>query len=347
MRLLIAILVTCWAALLPGTESEPGVEEPIVPETIFVGDQAPPLEGLTWVKGEPVTSYGDKITVVEFWGTQCSRCKENYPVLSALQRQYKDKISIVGLSTDPIEDIQSFMENEHGEAMEYSVAGAADRWASTYWARVRGNSLIIEYPYAFIIDQKGILLWHGYSPQLGDELPKVFSGRLSAEWATSLRAAHNGAMMAIRQRDHASLMKYIKEILMLDPTDENVLGGLRSQSMQTGDVEGFRTTLSEIIANIKYPDQKLQLAGNLLQSPTSVYRALDLSIPLARSAHEELPDNSFAARLQAYAQSLVGDIDGAITTLESFLERNPDDQEAKRSLGYYQHAAQVAASLTK
>src|ERR1051325_3573232 len=67
---------------------------------VKIGDPAPELKVMTWVKGEPVKGYEKgKIYVVELWATWCLPCKECIPHLTELQRAYKDRgVRVVGVS---------------------------------------------------------------------------------------------------------------------------------------------------------------------------------------------------------------------------------------------------------
>lgn len=44
---------------------------------------------------------GKKISVINIWGTFCSPCVEEIPELQKLAEEYKDKINMIGVVTDP------------------------------------------------------------------------------------------------------------------------------------------------------------------------------------------------------------------------------------------------------
>jgi len=57
-----------------------------------VGDKAPPLSIIKWVKGKPVSfpkDFGKKLYLVEFWATWCPPCKVSVPLLSRLQNKHR------------------------------------------------------------------------------------------------------------------------------------------------------------------------------------------------------------------------------------------------------------------
>ena len=51
-----------------------------------------------------------KVVLVNFWATWCLPCREEIPMLSALQNHYRDRLVILGVSIDerPAEDVKAF-----------------------------------------------------------------------------------------------------------------------------------------------------------------------------------------------------------------------------------------------
>ena len=85
--------------------ASPAAEEPVV-------HKAASLDGLTYIKGKPVTFEKGKVTVVEFWATWCPPCKESIPHLTKVQKQYKDKgVTVIGISNEQeLETVKTFVD---------------------------------------------------------------------------------------------------------------------------------------------------------------------------------------------------------------------------------------------
>ena len=88
-----------------------------------LGDPAPPLTGLTWVRGGPVNVQdGKHWYVVEFWATWCGPCRQSIPHLTELQEKYKEKgVVVVGISMEKPSVVRPFLKRM-GKKMRYAVA---------------------------------------------------------------------------------------------------------------------------------------------------------------------------------------------------------------------------------
>ena len=179
----------------PAPVSEPAPAEPeLVPtpeadtppatETTSTLKPAAPLEGLSYVKGGPVTFEKGKFYVVEFWATWCPPCRASIPHLTEIQKQYKDKgVTVIGISTDTGDDrvrtdddldlVKAFV-TEQGDKMNYTVAWDAKGKADAGYMNAYGQNGI---PTAFIIDGNGNVAWFGHPMGgLDDVLPLVING---------------------------------------------------------------------------------------------------------------------------------------------------------------------------
>ncbi len=135
-----------------------------------LGDAAPPLSVSSWVKGEPVdltTSKGERVYLIEFWGTWCPPCRESIPHLTEVQKNYgKRGLVIVGISDEEVETVRPFVAKQ-GERMAYTVAVDKEQKTTESYMGAFGLDSI---PSAFLIDQQGKVVWFGH-PQ-DEELEK-------------------------------------------------------------------------------------------------------------------------------------------------------------------------------
>ncbi len=130
-------------------------EEIAKPET----KPATALDGLEWIKGNPVTFEPGKVYVVEFWATWCPPCKTSIPHLTEMQNKYKSQnVTIIGISTEPVGTIKPFVE-KMGDQMNYTIASDAKRMADKNYMQAYGARGI---PHAFIVDAKGNVVWNGH-----------------------------------------------------------------------------------------------------------------------------------------------------------------------------------------
>ena len=55
-------------------------------------------------------SWKQPVLVVNFWAPWCAPCRREVPDLIALQQEYGDRIQILGLALDSVENIESFVD---------------------------------------------------------------------------------------------------------------------------------------------------------------------------------------------------------------------------------------------
>lgn len=140
-----------------------------------IGDPAPSLHVLEWIKGEPVPRFEKgRVYVVELWATWCKPCIAAMPGLSALARRYQDKVTVLGLDVDKIETtslekMRAFVDSL-GERMDYPAAVTNSEQTMSDWLEASGEEGI---PKTFVVDAKGRLAWIGHPYELGTVLKEV------------------------------------------------------------------------------------------------------------------------------------------------------------------------------
>ena len=111
-------------------------------------DPAPDFQ-MKDVDGKPVTLAGlrGKVVLLNFWATWCGPCREEIPSLIALQKQYKDKLQIVGMLTDDDDD-EALRKVIEAEGINYPVVLATPEMRMEYGG-------IPALPTLFVINAEG------------------------------------------------------------------------------------------------------------------------------------------------------------------------------------------------
>ena len=122
----------------------------------FLDQPAPELMVETWLTDPP--DRNAKFVLVDIWATWCPPCRRAIPHLNELHAKYKDRLVIIGLSSEPAKDILRMTEPQ----IDYAVA--SDTQGRTSKAlEVKG------IPHLVLIDPKGIVRFQGLPQALPDE----------------------------------------------------------------------------------------------------------------------------------------------------------------------------------
>jgi cytochrome c biogenesis protein CcmG/thiol:disulfide interchange protein DsbE len=120
------------------------------------GQPAPQLFVEQWLTREPDRS--GKFVLVDFWATWCGPCKRSIPHLNALQEKFRDKLVVIGLSNEPLEELR----NPTLPKMNYFVG-------SDTQARTEGMLQVRGIPHTILIDPKGIVRFEGMPEYLDNK----------------------------------------------------------------------------------------------------------------------------------------------------------------------------------
>ena len=123
----------------------------------FRGERPPQIIVDKWVTSSPPPVEG-KFVLVDFWATWCTPCRRAIPHLNDLQAKFRDKLIVIGLSDESVEDIQK-MTLPH---MDYYVGTDQE-------ARTRTAVEVAGIPHALLIDPKGIVRYEGVPDYLSEE----------------------------------------------------------------------------------------------------------------------------------------------------------------------------------
>lgn len=56
-----------------------------------------------------LTSFGEKLIILDFWGLHCGPCIEAFPKMDSIQRVLKDKVQFILVTLDPKEKVEPFL----------------------------------------------------------------------------------------------------------------------------------------------------------------------------------------------------------------------------------------------
>jgi thiol-disulfide isomerase/thioredoxin len=257
---------------------------PAVAET-KIGDVAPKLAIDTFVKGKEVKEFEKgKTYVVEFWATWCGPCRTSIPHLTELQKKFKDKVVIVGVSDEDAGTVKPFVD-QMGDKMDYVVAVDKNEGTGAAYMKpfnVRG------IPHAFVVNPEGKLVWHGHPMGgLDDVVAKVVAGKFDVSEAKK-QAEKEAAEAAAMER----IGEQANEYFNLAST------GGESDSKKLKDLGGKLADAAK-----DSPKASNQIAWLILTHPRVKHRDTELALKLAKGA-AEATEGKDANVLDTYARAL-------------------------------------------
>ena len=95
-----------------------------------------------------LSDYKGKVVIIDFWATWCPPCRKGIPDLISIQKDYKNKFVIIGISLDAektIKDVPGFVKSY---GINYPIVYGDEKVVTAYGG-------IQSIPTAFVIDKKG------------------------------------------------------------------------------------------------------------------------------------------------------------------------------------------------
>lgn len=306
-------------------------------QALEVGDAAPALTDVTWVKGEATEPKG-AITVVEFWATWCGPCRKSIPHLTELQKKHGDKVRIVGLSDETVDKVKPFVA-EMGAQMDYRVGIAG---MATYGAYMEGIDGI---PHAFLVDAGGTVLWRGHPAQLGGPLDQAVAGKFDATRVKAVAKAEKEleALLKGRQPDVVRALTKCDEILALDPFHEQTLTIRVAIGKFQKNPAVVRDTIARLPLDRISADQANSLAWQRVTDEDLPYRNLDLALALIDRALAIDPTASAFLDTKARILYSLGLVEEAIQVQEQALKLGKDKDELLATLTFYRELLTLRA----
>lgn len=114
-----------------------------------------------------------RVLVCNFWATWCAPCREEMPLLDALQaQQAKNGVQVVGIAVDNAANVGEFLKNTH---IGYPLL-IADAMGIELMRRL-GNSAGV-LPFTVLLDRRGRLAERKLGPYSAKDLQKAVAGLL-------------------------------------------------------------------------------------------------------------------------------------------------------------------------
>ena len=88
-----------------------------------------------------------EVVVLNIFATWCDPCREEFPEMEAVYRQYKDKMEIIAVSEDPGDDLETLRRYKEELGLSFLMGQAG--------ADITGNIEIPGFPTTLIIDRNG------------------------------------------------------------------------------------------------------------------------------------------------------------------------------------------------
>lgn len=206
-----------------------------------IGDQAPPMKYSKWLKGEPVESFkGDQLYVLEFWATWCGPCKAAMPHLTKTQKEYGDKIRIIGVDVwehhgdeeKPYDAylpaVEKFVRGNEANMGYAVVADNNEQHMGNNWLKAAGQNGI---PSTFIV-KEGKIIWIGHPIKLDSTLQLIMNGsynmqeyktafdkrvEASQKQSAGMRAAMEPVTAALKAKDYRKAFEMMEKAKEAQP----------------------------------------------------------------------------------------------------------------------------------
>jgi thiol-disulfide isomerase/thioredoxin len=144
-------------SIQPGSDDADDFVAPKLGAKSVRGQHPPQIFFEQWLNGKPDVT--GKFVLVNFWATWAGPCRDEIPHLNSLQYKFRDKLVILGLSNETLEEVQKMTTPQilfpTGVDTQARTAKALDLQA---------------VPHALLIDPKGIVRYEGNPGYLDEEI---------------------------------------------------------------------------------------------------------------------------------------------------------------------------------
>jgi thiol-disulfide isomerase/thioredoxin len=296
--------------------------------SVNIGDRVPAfLEETQWIKGRaPV--FENSVTILELWRSSCSNCREQIPHLTELQKAYNNRISIVAITSEPIDVTTQFLK-EHGDEISYTLGHVSKE------TMAKLNQDVPGVPYCFIIDKNGVVIWKGHPRLLENVLESILDGSINAEIMKKIEPLENALNEISETNDLAAITQAAKNLLAVDPGNilalETVINIAKYNKDKVLIKEVFdRAPMSGLSAT-----KADEIAGMLVYGSDQESNFPDTAIRYSEYSLSKEPKNS--KYLNTYARVLFcrGELEKAVVNQKKAVKLDPGNNIYKNNLDFY------------
>lgn len=333
----------------PAAKPAQTIDKPAGPvATLKVGDKAPALSVEKWVKGAPVKAFEPgKTYVVEFWATWCGPCIASMPHLSEIQHKNKDKVTIIGMTSEDtrgnsLAKVEE-MVTAKADGMGYTVAWDNGRTTNEAYMKAADRNGI---PCSFVIDGTGTLAWIGHPMFLDIPIDLMVAGKWDAktgpETVAKAEKALNDVSMKARSDPKGALEAYAqleKDYPAIAATMSDMPFNIALQARDYDKAYALAAKIVDSAINQK-DAAKLNMIAWTIVDPEADHekRDLDLAMKAAVKA-DEFSGGKDAATIDTVARVyfLKGDVKKAIELQTKAVElaKGPMKDQLIQSLDEY------------
>lgn len=155
------------AALKALVRSEESLADPVSNGSLL-GKPAPSLNVDRWLDEKPETQ--GRFVLVYFWAPWSAPSRKAIPTLNAIQKKFADRLTVIGLCAESVEDIQS-------------LAGARPQFPCGVdtGAKMFGAAGVTSVPSVLLVHPEGTVLYHGHPAALNEtSLQPIIAGAANA-----------------------------------------------------------------------------------------------------------------------------------------------------------------------
>ena len=115
----------------------------------LLGQAAPKLTVEKWLGETP--DLKDKAVLIFFWTTWSIPCRKMIPEMDGYQKKFSDKLVVIGLSSQPLNELTEFNDSK----IEFALAMDTK-------TRLGNAAGVTSVPFVLLVDAKGIVRYQGH-----------------------------------------------------------------------------------------------------------------------------------------------------------------------------------------